>query len=221
MGTMLGGGAQTLPEFVPQKEQLDALNELLNALEPKNLAISEDILNIIPPRAPGLRQSRELFPGSTGLAFDPISAAGNVAEIAMNKLLNPERAARVVLYSARNKNQPHLEKILSEITDQTIHKKYSNDYYAEIGRTVNDVVLTRLIYLSAGSNTYPQVRAIAYSELLALKMWLEQSLQDSDPAYGAHYSYMLSQINFYFENPDRIKPSARTLAPQGAPIGSY
>lgn len=220
-GHNVRGGAQTLPEFVPSEEQIEALNTLLFALKPENLAISEDILSIIPPRAPGFRQSRELFPGSTGLAFDPLSAAGNVAEIAMDKLLDPERAARVVLYSARNQNQPHLEKILSEITVQTIHQKYNNDYYAEIGRMVNNVVLTRLIYLSAGSSTYPQVRAIAFSELLSLKMWLEQNLQDTDRAYAAHYNYMLKQINFYFENPDQIKPPARTQAPQGAPIGSY
>ena len=194
---------------------------MLDVVSPENLAIKDNILKIIPPRAPGLRQSNELFPGKTGLIFDPLSAAENLATITVSGLLNPERAARIVLFNSQDKNQPGLAEILDIIIDNTIHARYRDDYYMELQRTVNNVVLNNMILLAANKNNATQVRAIAYSKLVELKEWLEGGDLLPNNNQSAHYRFMVGQIKFYFENPDRIVIPNPQSVPAGAPIGSY
>ena len=92
----LRGDVQKNPEIVPTSEQHRALDVLLQTIHPKNLALDETILNIIPPRPPGYRQTRELFPGHTGSTFDPLGASEAAANHTMRLILHPQRAARMV-----------------------------------------------------------------------------------------------------------------------------
>ncbi len=71
------GGAQEAPRLVPGAEQRRALSALLETIEPQNLAIPEKLLDIIPPRAPGYQQHRELFPGNTGIVFESPGRGGD------------------------------------------------------------------------------------------------------------------------------------------------
>jgi hypothetical protein len=216
------GGTQELPSFVPAQEQYDALAALIDVISPENLAINEDILKIIPPRAPGLRQNNELFPGKTGLIFDPISAAENVATITIEKLLDPERAARLILFKSQDNTLPGLDYVLDKIIDETIYKTHKNPYYDELQRTVNSVVINNLILLAANKNNATQVRAIAYNRLKEIKKWINSETEPfNNVDRVAHYSYMLGQINFYFAYPDRISIPVKQPVPAGAPIGSY
>ena len=75
----LRGDVQKDPEIVPGSEQLRALKVLIRTIEPQNLEINEKVLNLIPPRPPGYRETRELLRGYTGATFDPLGAAEAVA----------------------------------------------------------------------------------------------------------------------------------------------
>ncbi len=70
-GHTVRGGSQAAPSLVPARQQRRALAELLKTLSPDHLALPEHILKILPPRAPGLEQTRGLFPGYTGITFYP------------------------------------------------------------------------------------------------------------------------------------------------------
>lgn len=215
------GGSQNLPSFVPAEEQIKALDALLEVLAPQNLAISKDILDILPPRAPGLRQNDELFPGRTGIIFDPLSAAESIARICLDKLLNPEKAARLVLFKTQSDEQPGLEEILDRLIDGTLYARYRDKYYCELQRTVNSVLIDKLILLAANKDNAPQVRAISHNELLKIKNWISEGAAGTDKDRIAHLNFLSARIDFYFENPDRIIIPTKQSVPAGAPIGSY
>jgi len=216
------GGSQPLPEFVPKKEQLRALDMLIKVISPENLILDEELLGIIPPRTPGYRQNQELFPGYTGLIFDPIAAAENVASLAVEGILDPERAARIVLFSSRDKDQPPLEEIIDSLLKSTWYTPKQKDHEAEIQRSVNNIVLNNLILLAANKNNASQVRAVANLKIRQLQSWLkEKILGEKNEALLAHWLYAIDQIQFYRDNPDRIEIPGSLPIPAGAPIGMY
>jgi hypothetical protein len=216
------GGSQALPEFIPPEEQLRALDVLLGTINPENLVLDEELLKIIPPRSPGYRQNRELFAGYTGLVFDPLGAAETVANITVSGLLNPDRAARLVMFQSRDNNQPGLEYVLDRLLMSTWYSKPHDPRFAETQRTVNVVVLNKLILLAANNSNAPQVRAIANYKLEELKSWLlENFYLSQDKNMLAHYYFGISQIDFYLENPDKIIIPQPISVPAGAPIGTY
>lgn len=63
---------------------------------PSELTIPKRILDLIPPRPPGYGMHRELFPRTTGEAFDPVNPASIAAEVTIGFVLQPDRAARMV-----------------------------------------------------------------------------------------------------------------------------
>ncbi|MDX2414602.1 MAG: zinc-dependent metalloprotease, partial [Bacteroidales bacterium] len=216
-------GPQALPEFVSKDEQVKALDALLEVIEPENLAIDENILAILPPRAPGLRQSRELFDSYTGIVFDPLSAAENIANLTVGSILDPARIARLIVFRARNNKQPEATEFIDKLLYATWYKKNSRNMDGELQRIVNYVVLDKLIQLAANINNAEQVRAIADLKLWELKAWITESIsvEEYNDNSLAMYYYGLKQIDYYINNPENIVIKKVLQIPQGAPIGSY
>jgi hypothetical protein len=217
----LRGGVQKLPEIVGGEEQREALTILLKTIHPEQLALDEKILNIIPPRPPGYRQSPELFSGYTGPTFDPLAAAENVANMTVGFILNPLRAARLVEYHARDKKNPGLVEVIDRLLSATWKTSVNrSEYLAEVQRVVNSVVLNRLIGLAVRPNTSPQVKAIAFFKLEGLREWLSQMKNKiNNDDQEAHFSYALSQINRFLKDPHQFKITESLPAPAGSPIG--
>jgi hypothetical protein len=153
--------------------------------------------------------------------FDPLSAAENIASLPIERLLDPEKAARMILFKSLDDKQPGLEEILDRIVDATIHARHRDNYYNEIQRAVNNVVVNKLILLAANTSNTPQVRAFARNELIKIKKWINQNLNSSDSNYFAHFNFLMDQIDFYLNNPDRFISIPVGPVPAGAPIGSY
>jgi hypothetical protein len=220
----LRGDVQKNPEIVPAAEQRRALDVLLETIRPHNLAIDEKLLSIIPPRPPGYEQTRELFPGYTGLTFDPLAAAETAANLTVGSILRPERAARLVEYHSRNEKFPGLTEVVDKLVSSTWKSTEESGYYAEIQRVANIVLLYNLMGLAVDERTAPQVRAIIFLKLNELKNWLSQQVNIKpvkDESQKAHYLYGLSQIDLFLKNPEKVKLAAPLPPPAGAPIGMY
>lgn len=218
----LRGDPQKSPFVVPADEQRLALDSLLNTISPKNLAIDEKLLNIIPPRPPGYRQNRELFPGYTGSTFDPLAAAESAANLTVGLILNPQRASRMVDYHSRDKNIPGLSEVLDKLIQSTWKSEEKQGTLAEIQRVVNNVVMLNIMRLAVEESAIPQARAIAFLKLEDLKNWLIKdyyAVDDRDQK--AHYFYSASQIKLFLENPSQIQLTLPRTSPPGAPIGMY
>ncbi len=225
----LRGDVQKGPEIVPPQEQQRALDGLLRTISPTNLAIDEKILNIIPPRPPGYRQTRELFPGHTGSTFDPLGAAEAAANLTIRLILNPERAARMVDYHSRDKKYPGFGEVLDKLITFTWKSPYKSGKFEEIQRIVNSVLLYNMMGLAAHEDNASQVRALAFQKLDDLKGWLKWQLnavKDGEhvivhPDQRAHFLYAVGKIELFQKDPSKITLPAPLSAPPGAPIGMY
>jgi hypothetical protein len=181
-------------------------------------------LNLIPPRPPGYRGTRELFPDYTGQTFDPFAAAEAAANLTLGLVLRPERAARLVEYRSRRKDVPGLAEVLDRLISSTWKSSSKSTYLAEIQRVVNNALMVNMMRLAVDEGTNPQVRAVAMLKLDELKNWLNQQVHlkpVKDESQKAHIFYALSQIKLFQTDPSKVKLAVASPLPPGAPIGMY
>jgi hypothetical protein len=215
----LRGDVQAGPQIVPGDQQRRALEALLEAITPTQLALDEKLLSLIPPRPQGYPQTRDLFPGHTGHPFDPLGAAETAANITLSMLMHPERAARLVEYHARVPDTPGLAEVLDEIIDATWKERHRNPYHAEVQRTVDHVSLYHLMALAVNMETTPAVRAVASLKLSELGDYLRtMGERIQEPEQRAHYMYGAGQITLFEESPDQVKLTKPLEPPMGPPI---
>ena len=209
----LRGDNQPNPEIVDAATQRKALNEMLKAIDPKVLAVPENLLDLIPTRPAGISSSRELFSGNTGPSLDALGIAETAAELSVSLILNPQRANRLVEYGARDNNLT-LKETIDELMESSWNKKKERGYLGSIQDVVNSVVTKNLIELHASRQSNPLTKAIVASELIKLSQMLSE--RSNDPM-ALHASMM---IDSYLDDPSEFE-SPRTLsAPPGSPIGS-
>jgi hypothetical protein len=216
--------ANPLPvrEIVPAERQRDALQAVLDTIKSEELAISEDILKLIPPTAYGYNSSRsELFAKRTYPVFDPVGAAEIAADIAISGLLEPNRAARLINFNARNKNNPHFREVIGALIKTTWKiPEPTNAYQAIIERAVQSLTVTRLMDIAANSNAQQQVRATATEALRALQARLKRAAATPANDTVTHYQATIDDIERFLTRPDTPRKQTTPLPnPPGDPIG--
>ena len=177
---------------------------------------------MIPPRPPDYERGREHFKTHTSPAFDALAPAESAAQHTLQFLFNPERAARLVEFHARDASNPSLEEVLDTITAATWRTPHLKGYWWEITRVVDDVVLHDLIALAADERASMEVRAIAWLKLGQLKDWLEATLpniRDNEPEQ-AHLAWGAAQIVQFQKDPKQINITVPAEPPDGPPIGT-
>lgn len=215
----LRGDGQHPTAMIPPAEQRRALDGLLKTLAPEALALPENILKTIPPRAFGYGRDRELFNIRTGLTFDPLAAAETAANMTLDFILHPQRAARLVEYHARNANNPDFIEVVDKLIEATWKSPKASAYLQAIQRVVDQAVLAHLMTLATDDNAANQVRAIAYVKVMELGDWMGNAL-DTNPNQQAHFLFALAQIKAYKENPIDFKRTDPPRPPAGSPIGA-
>src|SRR5882672_10725724 len=208
------------PQIVPPEEQRRALSTVLDTLKPEALALPESLLRLIPPRPPGYPRSRENFRIRTSPNFDGLAPAEAFANHLCDFLFNPERAARLVEFHARDPRYPGWDEVLDKIIEATWKVPVGSGYHAEIRRTVNGVVLNDLMTLAASDRASNQVRAIAEYRLSLLRDWLmTQRDLTSDENQRAFIIYAANQIRRFQDDPKKMNLTRPSDPPAGQPIG--
>jgi hypothetical protein len=219
----LRGDGETATQIIPAVEQRRALAAVLATLKPEVLALSESLLSIIPPRPPDYERGREDFKIRTSPAFDALAPAESAAQHTLQFLFNPERAARLVEFHARDAGNPSFEEVIDAIFAATWKAPRGGGYEAEIARVVDNVALYDLMALAANEKAAGQVRAIALLKLDKLRTWLaapEQQSLKNDNAQRAHYFYAAAQIAQFQKDPKRLDLTPPSEPPDGPPIGA-
>src|SRR5579859_692739 len=217
----LRGDGQVPTQIVAPSEQRRALAAVLATLKPDVLALPEPLLKIIPPRPPEYPRGREHFKIHTSPAFDALAPAESAAQHTLQFLFNPERAARLVEFHARNSENPGLEEVLDAIINATWKAPHGKGYDEEIANTVDDVVLFDLMSLSANDHATDQVRAAASLKLHELRNWLAAKAEGKSIVFDAAHAYFASQrIEQFEKDPKRIDLTPPAEPPDGPPIGS-
>jgi Met-zincin/Domain of unknown function (DUF5117) len=217
----LRGDGQTPTQIVAPAEQRRALAAVLATLKPDVLALPEPLLKMIPPRPPDYERGREHFKIHTSPAFDALAPAEAAAQHTLQFLFNPERAARLVEFHARNAENPGLEEVLDAVLAGTWKSPHGPAYPAEIARTVDRVALYDLLALSANERASDQVRAIATLKLEELRTWLTTAQSSAkDVEERAHFFLAASQIEQFQKDPKQIGVTPPAELPDGPPIGT-
>ena len=191
----------------------------MTTISPDALALPEKLLEKIPPRPDGYPRTRELFKSRTGLTFDPMAAAESAAGTTLEFMLNPERAARLVEYHARDNNQPGLILVLDKLVAQTWKAPQQTGYKGELQDLVNSLVVKQLLALAANSQAPESVRGIALLEIDGLKKWMHGVVNTATGNQKANLLFGLSQIDEFEKNPAMFKPEPSLAMPDGSPIG--
>jgi hypothetical protein len=222
--TAAGGTSPAeVQQIVPAARQRDALAAVLDTIKVEELAVPPRILRLIPPRAFGYEGgTQELFAKRTDPAFDPVAAAVVSADLAVTRLLEPRRAARLIQFHSLDKSNPDFEEVANALAARTWGARVpADDYHASVLRAVQSLVVVRLMDLAGDDNASPQVRAVASATLRNL---LARRLKEAPPegaGWDAHWRATAEEIERFLERPDA--PRKRTPpppAPAGDPIGS-
>jgi len=214
----LRGNGETPTQIVAPGEQRRALAAVLATLKPEALALPESLLKMIPPRPPDYGRGREHFKIRTYPAFDALAPAEAAAQHTLQFLFNPERAARLVEFHARDAQNPGLQEVMDAIVAATWKAPHGDGYNEQIANVVDDVVLYDLMGLAASSRASHGVRAIASLEVHNLRDWMNAGRQASSDQ--AHIAFAVREIEQFEKDPKRIDLTPPAEAPDGPPIGT-
>jgi len=169
------------------------------------------------PRPQHFAQTKDLFPGRTGLTFDPIAVAETAAGLTLRLILHPERAARLVEYHARDQSLPGLGDVVDRLFEATWLTTYEGPYHMELQRLVNNVVLYYMVELVKNKEAPVAVRSLAYFKLVQLNEHVSE-IETDDEAQVAQYVYLDTVVELLEENPDAVNITPPAEPPMGAPI---
>jgi hypothetical protein len=206
-------------EIVTPERQREALNAVLDTISPTELAVPQNILELIPPRAFGYDDgTAENFDKRTEPVFDSLGATTIAADFAISGLLNPQRAGRMIEFNAQDKKYPHFKETVDALMLRIWKSPTpANNYYAAILQNLQSHLVNRLMDLAANSNASNQVRATANEALYQLSESLKVDLQRTP---NAHHRFIRQDIERFLNRPDVPRTRTPNLeTPQGEPIG--
>ena len=202
--------------------QRKALDALVATLKPSELTIPKKVLDLIPPRPPGLGLHRELFPRTTGEGFDPVAPGAIAADVTIGFVLQADRAARMVVQNAVDPALPGLSEVIDRLVKATFDAVTASPYEAEVRRAEERALVDRLSALAASAQN-AQVRAIASLKLQDLGARMRAAGAAVNVSDRARALLLAADIKRFLERPVAEAHTQRWIptaaAPPGAPIG--
>ncbi len=199
---------------IAKSEQLNALNALIDCMDPQVLVLPQKIAALIPPRPAGYGNSRELFRKRTGMAFDLLSPAETAADVPLSFLFNSERVSRMVQYEVNG--GLGLSEMITTLINKTWKAARRTGMEKLIQQQTEQVLLTYLLSLSVDKEASFQAVAVGKKSLSDLKLFIEEKKKIStDISYTAHLALAIDRMGA----PAEAKPTLHKEIPPGSPIG--
>ncbi|MCC3153135.1 zinc-dependent metalloprotease [Hymenobacter sp. BT770] len=215
----LKNDGQAPTKMVEPAAQQQALDALLATITPAALQLPEALIAKIPPRPSGYPGSLETFSGFTGPTFDPLAAAEAAAGPTIASILNPERAARLIEYQARDSKQPGFGPVVEQLLAHTWRARPETGYAGALQTVVNNLTLKYLLQLAADNRAAASVRGQALLEVDGLQKWMQTQAKRAQPTQKANLLFGLSQIDRFKADPSKFTTPPAVNMPPGAPIG--
>jgi hypothetical protein len=211
----LRGDGQMNAAIVAPEEQRKALRAVLKTLSAETLTLPEALLAQFPPHPPAFPRTRESLPAHTGLTFDPIAAAESAADMTLEILFDPQRAARLVEYNVRA-HTPSLAEVMDaalEVNRPAPHGAANGHegVSAEIRSAVYARTVEALLRLAADPKDSFEVRAIGYAKL--------DEIRRRGNASSPLQAYLIHRIKQFQDDPEKFTAAKPIEAPPGMPIG--
>ncbi len=213
----LKGDGQQATKVISAARQREAMQLLLGALDPKELAIPDTVLTLFAPR---LDANVELLGSRTDPVFDELGAARTLAQMVVDGILQRERAARMVQYSARLGGYS-LSDAIGDLVKGTWGAATPNTgKLAAIQRVTQRAVSDRLILLAADKEAAPEVRALAdlWCEKLKATASAKAAAATADEV-KSHWRSIAGDLRRWQEKGEVPVLTEALRAPPGDPFG--
>ena len=210
----LKGDGQLITQPISWQEQLNALNAVVDCIDPRFLALPEKIIKLIPPRPSGYDYTKELFNRRTGLAFDPLAAAESAADLPLSFLFNPSRLNRMVQYQAEN-NGLGIDEMINILMDRTWRAPRLNGLQGLILQQNEQLLLTYLLGVSLNENISFATNAAITKAIEDVKNYATAKLSSANGTSKGYLLLTLERIKNRLEG----KPFVPEPMPPGSPIG--
>ena len=209
----LRGDGQDAITPVGSERQLAAIDALVRALDPLVLRVPDSIVAMLPPRPPGYPPNRELFSGMTGGVFDPLAPAAAAAELTLDVLFDPRRAARM------NRNgSPGFDTLVDRVMAATWYSEpAARDF--PIQRQTSLIVLNHLLRLATADGIDASVGAVALDAVLGLRERLDAA-GSGDAGSRGHRRLAVLRIDAALRDPSTVEALPVVKPPPGSPIGT-
>jgi hypothetical protein len=209
------GDGQIVTKSVSKEDQLNALNALVDCMDPKVLTLPQSIIKLIPPRPANYDYNRELFNRKTGIAFDPLAAAEAAADIPLSFLFNTSRLNRLVEYQAENEGLG-IDDMIKVLATKLWNPPKSIGLEGLIQRQNEQMLLTYLLSVSVNDNASFATKAGMLKAIDDIKTSVTALLKKTKE--GAQRGYLLLTLE-RIKSPEKAKATLHQMPPPGAPIG--
>ncbi len=214
----LRGDGLSPTSIIDPGRQRRALELVLDAMEPEELAVPERILSLMAPRAFGVTTNDWLFGSQAAPAFDQIGAARTLSTMVVENILSPRRVARLVAFNARDGESPAPEEVIARVIERT-WGALGIGRHAALRRVVQRVVVDELIDLASNHDATVESRAAAEWGLRRIAEMI-QTRAVRLPEEEAHHMLADADIQRFLNR--RADPTSRSesvASPPGTPIG--
>jgi hypothetical protein len=209
------GDGQTATKPINKKDQLNALNAIVDCINPKTLALPESIVKLIPPRPARYDYNRELFSRRTGLAFDPLAAAETATDYPLSFLFTAERLNRMVEYQAEN-NGLGVDEMLNVLIDNVWKTSPLKGLEGLIQQQNAQLLLSYILAASVNDNVSFPVKANLAKAIDTIKGLTESQLKSTiDDTTKGYLLLTLDRI----KSPEKAKTLSHIPIAPGSPIG--
>jgi len=216
----LKGDEQQTTRPLSRARQLDALRQLMEALQPDALAIPDTVLTLMVPGASGVTPQVELFGTRTRPAFDELGAARTVSQMIVDLVLQRERTARLVQFATRPAPQLTLAAVIDTLVSATWAGPIAEPAkHRALRRVAQRSVADRLINLAADSLATPEVRGIVELKLVELRATARSRGATGGIEDRAHWLSVARDIDRWVEHREVPKLTRPLVAPPGDPFG--
>jgi uncharacterized protein DUF4953/uncharacterized protein DUF5117 len=216
----VAGDGQQATRPVSPARQRKALAMLVGAMQPNELAIPDTVLTLLAPRPFSYAPYVELFGTRARPAFDDLGAARTLAQMVVDGALQRDRAARLVQFSARDRNALSLPEAVDSLIAGTWGRPVpASTKHAALQRVAQRAVADRLLALAADREASPEVRAVADYEIAALIAVARQRGASGSVDARAHWAAIAADFTRWRDRRELPAPTPALRAPPGDPFG--
>jgi len=205
-------------QVIPAERQRQALETVLETLNPKFLEISPGLSAIMVPKATNTYRSRESVNGQTGATLDQLALASASVQHTLNAIFHPRRLARLVQQNAVDNRIPSIVDIGSAIHSAAINKSYSG-MRARLHQTVVDLVYSNYLNMLNSKSVAKLVKAdiLEIVEMEKKMLAKKASKIGKIDGYRGFYAYQLQRLEnaSVSESDEQI---SLPMMPPGSPI---
>ena len=200
--------------------QRRALAALVAAMSPAELAIPDTIITLLGPRPFSYGPYVELFGSRTRPTFDELGAARTLAQMIADAVLQRERAARLVQFSARGESPLTLSETVDALTASWGRTATGESRKAAaLRRVAQRAVADRMLLLAADKEAAPEVRALIELKMTSLRNRARTWGASGAEMERAHWTAVTGDFTRWLERQELPTPTPALRAPPGDPFG--